>query len=272
MLSTKQNYSSNPLLIEAANNAVKKRIEREKGDAALMAQRAGILPDSWQSDLLRSDARQMILLCSRQSGKSTVSAILGLHTALFKENSLVLLLSPSLRQSQELFKKLKDFFAAIECAALPKVSEESALRLEFNNGSRVIALPGSETTIRGYSAVSLLIIDEASIVEDSLFFAVKPMLAVSGGRIILLSTPRGKRGFFHDVWTSGGADWNRTCITARECPRISEQWLLKEKESMPSFWFKQEFECEFVETMDSVFSYDDIHAAIDPSVKPLVFL
>ncbi len=65
-------------MIQASNNAVKKRIEREKGDAVLMANRAGIVPDAWQSDLLRSDARQMILLCSRQSGKSTVSAVLGL--------------------------------------------------------------------------------------------------------------------------------------------------------------------------------------------------
>ncbi len=108
MLSEKQNYLSNPLMIQAANNAVKKRIDREKSDAVLMANRAGIVPDAWQSDLLRSDAKQMILLCSRQSGKSTVSSILAIHEAIYQPNSLILLLSPSLRQSQELFRKLKD--------------------------------------------------------------------------------------------------------------------------------------------------------------------
>jgi hypothetical protein len=269
----KQNCSlPDSILATATNNVVQKRLEIEKRDAVMMARRAGITPDVWQADLLRSTAKQLILLCSRQSGKSTTTAILALHQAIFTAGSLILLLSPSLRQSQELFRKLRDFYTAIESPALPKVSEESSLRIEFDNGSRVIALPGSEQTVRGYSAVSLLIIDEASIVEDALFQSVKPMLAISNGRIILLSTPRGKRGFFHDVWSEGGSDWSRTLITAEQCPRISSEWLAREKESMPSFWFQQEFECQFVENSDSVFSYADILAAIDPNVKPLIFL
>ncbi len=155
---------------------------------------------------------------------------------------------------------------------MPKPVEESALRLELDNGSRIVALPGTEQTVRGFSNVALLICDEAATCEDSLFFAIKPMLAVSGGRIILLSTPRGKRGFFFDVWSEGGGDWMRTKITADQCPRIAPEWLEREKAAMPSFWFKQEYLCEFCETIDSVFSYDDIHAAIDPNVKPLIFV
>ncbi len=229
------------------------------------------MPDAWQADLLRSDARQMILLCSRQSGKSTISSVLGLHTTLYTPDSLVLLLSPSLRQSQELFRKLKDCFNAVACDALPKIIEESALRLEFDNGSRVVALPGSEQTVRGFSAVSLLILDEASVIEDALYQSLRPMLAVSDGRIILLSTPRGKRGFFHDVWATGGNDWHRTRITAQECPRISAEWLENERKTIPDFWFRQEFGCEFVETVDSVFNFDDIRSIPSSDVKALIF-
>jgi hypothetical protein len=257
-------------LIQAANNAIARRIDRERSDAVLMAQRAGITPDVWQSDLLRSDARQVILNCSRQSGKSTISAVLAVHEAIYTGGSLVLLLSPSLRQSQELFRKIKDIYNALESPAMPKPIEESALRLELDNGSRIVALPGTEQTVRGFSNVALLICDEAATCEDALFFSIKPMLAVSGGRIILLSTPRGKRGFFHSVWMDG-QDWNRTLITARECPRISEQWLEREKEAMPSFWFRQEFECEFVETMDSVFSFDEVQAALSDTLEPFSF-
>jgi hypothetical protein len=272
MLLTKQNYSSqNSLLIQAANNAVKKRIDREKFDAVLMARRAGICPDSWQSDLLRSDARQMVLNCSRQSGKSTITSILALHQAIYTPDSLILLLSPSLRQSQELFRKLQTFYNALESESLPQAVEESALRMELSNGSRIVALPGKEATIRGFSGVSLLIIDEASRVEDALYQSVRPMLAVSGGRIILLSTPFGKRGFFHSEWTDG-QDWRKVKITADLCPRIDKDWLERERQALPSFWFKQEYLCEFCETIDSVFSYDDIHAAIDPNVKPLIFV
>jgi hypothetical protein len=269
MLSMKQNYSSqNPLLIQAANNAIAKRIEREKTDAVLMALRAGITPDAWQSDLLRSNARQMILLCSRQAGKSTVSSILAIHEAVFNPNSLILLLSPSLRQSQELFRKLQDVYGALESPLLPQATEESALRLQLSNDSRIIALPGKEATIRGFSGVALLIIDEASRVEDSLYQSVRPMLAVSGGRIILLSTPFGKRGFFHSEWTEGQG-WMRTKITADQCPRIDREWLERERQMIGDWWYRQEYFCEFVETDDSVFSYDDIQAALDPDIKPL---
>jgi hypothetical protein len=256
--------------MQAIRDAVKERLEIEKRDAVMMARRAGILPDAWQADLLRSDAKQMVLNCSRQSGKSTITAVLGLHTALFEPNSLVLLLSPSLRQSTELFRKIKDIFNVLESPAMPKPIEESSLRLELDNGSRIVALPGTESTIRGFSNVSLLVCDEAATCEDSLFFAIKPMLAVSGGRIILLSTPRGKRGFFFDVW-SEGSDWNRTRITARECPRISEKWLAREKEAMPDFWFRQEFECEFVESVDSVFSFDEVQATLSDTLEPFYF-
>ncbi len=124
-------------MIQAANNAVRKRIEREKDDAVLMALRAGITPDAWQADLLQSDARQMILLCSRQSGKSTITSILALHQAIYTANSLILLLSPSLRQSQELFRKLQNFYSQLESANLPTATEESALRMELSNGSRI---------------------------------------------------------------------------------------------------------------------------------------
>jgi hypothetical protein len=146
-------------------------------DPVAFAATCGLDLDDWQRDLLLSDARQMILLCSRQSGKSTISALLGLYEALYRPPALVLLVAPALRQSQELHLKVKDLLRASGEAG--QIAEESALRLRFHNGSRIIALPGGERTVRGYSAVSLLIEDEASRVDDALFHATRPMLAVS---------------------------------------------------------------------------------------------
>jgi hypothetical protein len=236
-----------------------------------MAERAGITPDHWQSDLLRSGDKQLILNCSRQSGKSTISAILAVHAAVYTPGSLTLLLAPSLRQSQELFRKVKDVFVALQSPYAPQIAEESNLRLELDNNSRIVALPGTESTVRGYSNVGLLVVDEAAICEDALFFSIKPMLAISGGKIVLLSTPRGKRGFFHDVWTEGGADWNRTSITADQCPRIGPEWLEREKQAMPDFWFRQEFECQFVESIDSVFSFSEVQATLSDTLEPFYF-
>jgi hypothetical protein len=141
--------------------------------------------------------------------------------------------------------------------------------LEFTNLSRIVALPGKEATIRGFSGVSLLIVDEASRVPDELYMAVRPMLAVSGGDILLLSTPFGKRGFFHHEWTEGGADWQRVKITAHDCPRIPPEWLEQERRQIGDWWFRQEYLIEFTETSDQVFSYEEIQRALDDSVTPL---
>ena len=71
----------------------------------------------------------------------------------------------------------------------------------------MVALPGNEMTTRGYSDVGLLVVDEASRVSDELYYSIRPMLAVSGGRLIALSTPWGARGWFHAAWTGGGRNW-----------------------------------------------------------------
>lgn len=235
-------------------------------DPSLLMADAGQTPDTWQQDVLRSESKRLLLLCSRQSGKSTVSAVLALHAALYQGPALVLLLSPSLRQSQELFRKVLDVYRVIG-ETIP-TEQESALRLELTNGSRVISLPGKEMTVRGFSGAKLLVIDEAARVDDGLYYSVRPMLAVSGGRIVCLTTPWGKRGFFHHEWTEG-AGWEKVMVRADQCPRISKKFLEEERRSMPASWFAAEYNCEFTETEDSVFSYQDVMGAFDASVSPL---
>jgi hypothetical protein len=142
------------------------------------------------------------------------------------------------------------------------------LGMRLANGSRIEALPGSEKTIRGFSGVDLLVLDEAARVDDGLYFAVRPMLAVSGGALIMLSTPAGRRGVFFEEWTEG-AGWERYEVPAEECPRISEAFLEEERRSLPRRVFDQEYRCVFTETEDAVFSFEDVVRALDPGVTPL---
>src|SRR5229473_3233474 len=109
--------------------------------ARLLAAR-GLPPDPWQRELLLAHDRQVLLNCSRQSGKSTVVAALALHTLLFTPKSLVLLLSPSLRQSAEIFRKVLDGYQALDRPL--RALRQTALQLELVNGSRVVSLPGRE--------------------------------------------------------------------------------------------------------------------------------
>jgi hypothetical protein len=93
-----------------------------------------------------------------------------------------------------LFKKIHGFWAKLSGA--PKADQETLTRMQLANGSRIVSLPGSEKTTRGYSAAKIVIMDEASRVPDELLTAVRPMLATTRGRFMTMSTPAGKRGGF----------------------------------------------------------------------------
>jgi hypothetical protein len=235
-------------------------------DRVAFAEALGLDPDPWQRELLRSSSERIILNCSRQSGKSTMTAVITLHRALYHPGSLILCLAPALRQSQELFGKVLGFYRDLGRPVSPQA--ERKLSLELENGSRIVTLPGTEKTIRGFSGTALLVLDEAARVADELYFAVKPMLAVSGGALMMMSTPYGKRGVFFEEWTGAGG-WERYEVPADKCPRITEEFLEEERASLPPWVYRQEYECSFEETEDQVFTTDLIDQAVTSEVKPL---
>ena len=204
---------------------------------------------------------------SRQSGKSTTSAGIALGEAMVTPKATVLLLSPSQRQSGELFKKVVSHFDALGRPI--RAVAETATELRLANGSRVVSLPGTEATIRGFSGVRLLVIDEASRVSDALYYSVRPMLSTSRGRLVVLSTPFGRKGFFFTEWASGGPTWDRVKITADQCPRIPPGFLNEERRSLGQRWYQQEYFCSFEDSIDAVFSQSDIEAAMQSDAQPL---
>lgn len=233
-------------------------------DRGLLRDRYGNIspPDPWQAEVLRSDSKRMLLNCSRQAGKSTITSALALHTAVYYPGSLTLCLSPTLRQSAELFRNVKQFFSA---DPLPATSE-SVLKLELENGSRIVSLPGKESNVRGYAGVTLMIVDEASRVPDDLYHSVRPMLAVSDGRLIALSTPFGTRGWWYEAWV-GPEPWQRWEIPASKCPRISPEFLAEERCVLGSYWYEQEYECSFLDSQTQVFKREDVDAMFNEPVE-----
>jgi hypothetical protein len=227
----------------------------------------GFQPDPGQERVLSWEGNRLLLNWCRQSGKSTTTAIRALHRAVHFPQSLVLLVSPSLRQSAELFRKVTAFLHLLPVR--PQLVEDNKLSLQMQNGSRIVSLPAKEANVRGFSGPSLIIEDESARVTDDLYLALKPMLAVSHGQHILMSTPFGKRGHFYDAWEHGGDTWDRIKITARDCPRITPDFLAKEQRTMPTLWFEAEYNCEFTDTVDQIFSSEDIAAALSPDVQPL---
>jgi hypothetical protein len=93
------------------------------------------------------------------------------------------------------------------------------------------------------------------------------MLAVSSGRLLALSTPFGKRGFFHQEW-AGASGWERYEVPATQCSRIPAAFLEEERASMSPWFYNQEYCCIFGETVDQVFAYDVVQRALTSDVKP----
>ena len=225
-------------------------------------------PDERQIEVLLSEAKRGILNCTRQWGKSTIAAAKAVHRAYTRPKSLVLVASPTDRQSGELIRKAADMLAMLGIRRRGDGDNETSLQLP--NGSRIVGLPGVEGTVRGFSAVSLMLIDEASRVEDAMYKALRPMLAVGQGDLWLMSTPCGKRGFFHECWEHGTADeWFRVRVRGPECERIPAAFLEKERSAIGPVWFAQEYMGEFVDSGMSVFGRDLVERAIDDGFGPL---
>ena len=230
-------------------------------------------PDPWQVKALRSNSKRQLYLASRQSGKSSVAAIKALHTAMYVARSLALLVSPSLPQSQEIFRKC---LTAYRDLGRPKgVAAESALRLELGNGSRVVSLPGSEKTNVGYSA-TLLVIDEAARTPSALVEALLPTVAVTGGSIIALTTPAGSRGWFYELWTQPDVEklWERFEITADECPRITEEIIEEARMTRGPRHVAQEYFCSFEANESAFFNPEDLKRSLtlmDTEKEPMWF-
>ena len=228
----------------------------------------GLHPDPWQASFLRSRSRRIILNCSRQSGKSTIAAALGLYESIYCRPSFGLVIAPSLDQSSELMLKFDELRGAVE---LPSsyLSTDTKLAIKFKNGNRFVCRPGSEKTARSFSAVSLLLEDEAARVVDPLYNSVRPMLAVSNGRHILMSTPFGKVGHFFKIWNEQRDMWESYEIPVEMCPRISVEFIEEEKLLNP--WYEQEYHCSFLEDENSLFKYDDIVKATDNDLGAMEF-
>ena len=234
---------------------------------AFARERLRFLPDPTQSIVLASRSNQVILNCTRQWGKSTLTAAQAVFTAWHEPESLILVMSPTARQSSELVRKAAVFLSRL--GVRPRGDGGNKISLLLPNGSRIVGLPGTEATDRGYSGVRLLLVDEAARVDENLYLAMLPVLAVSGGDIWLMSTPYGRRGFFYQTWMQRGLDWRRIKVPATECPRILPANLARDRVTMGDRWFRQEYMCEFAENQEQLFPEELIRKAINYDIDPL---
>ena len=224
-------------------------------------------PDPWQREALGqivTRGEDALLDCSSQIGKTeTVAAAAYLAACL---GSFVLVVSPSDRQSVNFHRRLLEYHSRLRLVEAREDPNKHELWL--TGGGHVAALPNSPDKIRGEAAVNLLVIDEAARCSDDLYVAVSRMLATTRGQRVLLSTPKGKRGFFWNEWSGQGRKrWRRHKVQWNQCPRISPEHIEDERLSHGDQWIAQEYECEFLAEVGGCFNTDAMLACADDSVE-----
>lgn len=225
----------------------------------------GFRPDRWQAEFLRSNDPRNLILCGRQIGKSLSVAVYALARALTRPGITVSIVCPIQPQATEMIRKVLNCFNAIRRPM--RLIREAVTTLEFENGSRVIALPGKERSVHSYTA-NLLIMDEAARIPDEVYHGASPQLSASKGTLIALSTAFSKSGWFYKEWC-GGNGFRRWSITARDCPRHTKEFLDNERRSMGERWFNMAYMNLFGDDVAAVFLVDDIRAMRSAEVVPL---
>lgn len=196
-------------------------------------------PLPWQEPYLK-ETRDAVVLKGRQVGASTAGSVIAIRRARYYPGSLVLIVSPSMKQSTEVKERSKSGLLALG----EHLVRDSQSVLELGNRSRIMSLPGSAKSVRGWSA-DLLILDEAAFIEDETFVAARATVAATGGRTIVQSTPMGPFGSFYDLWSDTDPRWAKFRVRSDEVPTIDPSFLANEKATMTPEKYTQEYEADF---------------------------
>jgi hypothetical protein len=250
-----------PELREAiAETGVREAI-RATDPAAFFADAFRVEPMAHQITVLRSQGN-LITLKGRQTGLSTVAMALACWQAVHLPGSLAVIVSPSLKQSQEVAIKAR---AALRNISLTPLEQDSATVLALTNGSRIMSLPGTSSSVRGFTA-QLVIIDESAYVEEDTFTAARALVA-TGGRLLVQSTPAGAAGWFFELWQDAqdDPDWTTLLVKSEEASTIPKDFLARELASMGPVRFAAEYGASFEESGVGWFDIERLQSLTAPA-------
>jgi hypothetical protein len=214
------------------------------------------------------EGERIIVLTFRQFGKTTAGACLMTHHLLYgPPNTTNVIVGPSQRIAMENIRRIKQYILR----AGAKLLADNQMSIEMPNGSRAIALPADPSTVRGLTigspegAGGIALVDEASRVDDELYLsALRPMLSryAPRNRLVLLSTPAAKQGFFYNAWESASGEFTKVRAHWEDSPHITEKMIEQERLSLTADQFRTEWLGEFSEGTDSrIFGMDLINSA-----------
>jgi hypothetical protein len=259
----------------------------------------GFKPYEWQKAILRSPHKRKVINGARQAGKSTIVSAKPCHIAKHYPGSVSIIIAATEKQAFLDMEKVRDFIA--HDPQYPKRERLSEHLITLAYGSWIMVVPATEKAARGPSAPRLILLDEASRIEDIVYTSgVIPMLTENPDcELISISTPNGKQGFFYKSFNNPKweryeirSPWEPVDLEFRLIPAIPEEEYRKrcaakgiigfdsprhrnqqEQEfnlgEMGPLMYRQEYGPQFVEPEDQVFSYDDIERMMGSTAEPL---
>ena len=211
-------------------------------------------PNAKQAEVLDTDAKYLALCCNRQWGKTTTIAIKSLHRALTRPDQSIVILSRSKHQAAILIRIAQRYLPKLKIRLRRVLGFEYSL--EFPNGSSIIAVAHNGDTSVGNTA-NVLVVDEAALVQDNVYWSVSAAVARTKGSIWLMSTPRRQAGFFYNIWHNDDKRWTRILSPVTDCPEIDPDYLEMQKRADP-IKYRQDFLCEFIQAADRLTNRETI--------------
>jgi hypothetical protein len=199
----------------------------------------GMTPAPWQETFLRApQGASLLALTARQVGKTTTSAWAIAHSMLFRPGSLSVVACPAQRQSAEAVRRVREILVKAGAA----LKSDNVYGLKLDNGSRVLALPGSDDSIRGLTADAWIVADEAARLSPDLIAALRPMRARRPeARFAMLSTAWSRTDPFWNAWAGDDPSWIRIKATADVVSTISPEFLEQERHALGEHDFNREY-------------------------------
>ncbi|MEK7112679.1 MAG: terminase family protein [Patescibacteria group bacterium] len=243
------------------NEMVKKENKSEE------SKKPALSLDPWQQEVLGYRGNKII--CSgRQTGKSTVVAMDAAEFAIKNKSKQVLIISVTEDQAKELLQKVVIYIFDNYSAYVKKPHSKNVLKdiIRLNNGSviRTKAVGQGGTSVRGFT-IDRLIADEAAFMPEDVWPAVTPMLLTTGGDIVLISTPFGRKNFFYKCYHDTQFKvWHINTIETINSRQVSPTWSQFQRDKALEYFnsekyrltpkqFAQEYEGQFVDDLSQFF-------------------
>lgn len=214
-----------------------------------------------QKTVMESDARFRVLRAGRRWGKTQLAAHEVLRAALEKPGQMVWWVANTDKNVRRGFRAVKSQTPRMLLTKEPPSDAANDRIMHFKNGSQIeFYTAGTPDALAG-EGVDFVVLDEAALVPENVWLQlIRPTLSDTGGRALLISTPRG-RNWFHKAWHRGQDPrkpmWQSWHFRSIDSPYMNAEDINEARDTMPTILYEQEYLAEFVANAASIFTFTD---------------